>query len=137
MLTNAETAKLIKLSQTLWRSYTPDDDLDFVIETWREMFADWSYDEVAAVLKASKGEFMPSLPTIRTALERKDDPPEDEALRLAHRWWRYLEQSQYRNGSGYAPVCPVEVPESIRRVVETLGGAEANLERFRDAWRRR
>jgi hypothetical protein len=108
-----------------------------MIETWIEEFEDWSYDEVAAVLKASKGEFMPSLPTIRTALERKNDPSEDEALRLAHRWWRYLEQSQYRNGSGYAPVCPVEVPESIRRVVETLGGAEANLERFGAVWRNR
>lgn len=138
MLSEGDVAKLLKFSRTLWHNFkVDDDDLELTIETWRDMFEPWTYDDVAAALKGLKGDFMPSLPSLRTALEHRHDPTEDEAYRMARDWWRYLEQRQYNNGSGYAPRMPVDVPVSVQRVVEALGGSEANLERFRVAWRDR
>lgn len=130
---------MLKKAMVCWPSYRVE-DLKFTIDTYHEFLAGHEVAEVSAAMNSfarSKAKFMPSLPEILSAVERLGQPSDIEALAQARRWWRYLDQAQFANGSGYAPVCPQDVHPEVQRVVRAVGLSEGWETRFGFAWRDR
>jgi hypothetical protein len=136
-MTKGEIANMLKRSAVLWPSYKID-DFEFTVGVFHEYLHEVDPERVHAAMNTfARSKFMPSLPEIMAALEHLGEPSDNEALTQARTWWKYRDQMQFSNGSGYRPEEPQTVHASVRTVMSAVGQGDGWETRFRFAWRDR